>query len=79
MRRESELQSGGASAGSRRSRRPIILAGVAVGVVIAAVILVLILAGGNKTTDGTGRDHIGTESPTNITNSSGNGAGGPVR
>ncbi len=80
MQREAEVQSGSqASSSSARSKLPIILAGVAFAVVIAVVILVLILAGGNKTTDGTGRDHIGTGSPTNITNSAGTGAGGPVR
>ena len=64
----------------RRSKVPLFLALGAVIVVIIAVVVVLVLAGGNKTTDGTVRvRESNVTSSTNITNSVGSGAGGPVR
>ena len=64
----------------RRNKTPLFLALGAVVVIIVVVVVVLVLAGGDKTKDGTGRDQLtNVSSTTNVTNSSGNGAGGPVR
>ena len=64
----------------RRSKKPIFLALAGVVAIIAIVTIVLVLAGGDKTRDGTGRQQItSVSSPTNVTNSGGDGAGGPVR
>ena len=64
----------------KRSKIPALLALGALLIVIGTVIAVLVLAGGNQTNDGSGRDQqTNVSSPTNVTNSAGNGAGGPVR
>ena len=64
----------------RRNKLPLFLALGALVVVIVAVVVVLALAGGNKTTDGTVRvRESNVTSSTNVTNSNGSGAGGPVR
>ena len=64
----------------RRNKVPLFLGLGAVVVIIIAVVVVLVLAGGNKTTDGTVRvQNSNVTSSTNVTNSDGSGAGGPVR
>ena len=64
----------------RRNKVPLFLALGAVIVIVVVVVVVLVLAGGNKTTDGTVRvQESNVTSSTNVTNSDGSGAGGPVR